>query len=66
MTPPVWKDADEAAIKWPRTTPKTIEELIDEGHQLYNDEKYSYAWKAGFYYGLVQLLEAERQSKETA
>lgn len=66
MTPPVWKDADEAAIKWSKSTPKTIEELIDEGNELFHDEKHSYAYKAGFYYGLIQLLISERQSKKTA
>ena len=62
MTPPVWKDADEAAIKWPQTTPKTTEQLIDEAHQLYDDESHSYAYKAGFFYGIIQALEAERQT----
>jgi len=64
--PPVWKDVNEAAIKWPKATPKTLEDLLNEAHELFHDEEQSYAFKAGFYYGLIQILEAERQSKKTS
>ena len=64
--PPVWKDVDEAAIKWPQITPKTTEELINEAHELFHNEEQSYAYKAGFFYGIIQALVSERQSKETA
>jgi len=61
--PPVWKDATEAAIKWPIKPPtKTIENLLNEAHELFHDEEQSYAFKAGFYYGLIQILEAERKA----
>ncbi len=56
----VWKNADEAAYKFPKPQPtKTIEELLREAHELYKDEGESYAFKAGFFFGLIQLLEFE-------
>ena len=57
----VWPDADAAAYRFPAepSKPKTIEELMEEAHELYNDEDQSYAYKAGFFFGLIQLLEFE-------
>lgn len=55
----VWKNADEAAYKFPKPEPTTIEELLSEAHRLYKDEGESYAFKAGFFFGLIQLLELE-------
>lgn len=67
MTPFVWKDADEAAFKFPKPNrPRTTEELINEAHDMFQDERISYAAKAGFYYGLIQLLEAERKETNKA
>lgn len=66
MTHPVWKDVDEAKIKWPKPTkthrPRTTEELIDEAHQMFKDNTLDDSFKAGFYYGVIQILEAERQA----
>jgi hypothetical protein len=59
---PVWKDATEASIKWPPTKPSTVEDLIDEAHDMFHSEQHSYAFKAGFFYGLIQILEAERKA----
>ena len=58
----VWKDATEASIKWPITTRSNLEDLINEAHKMFHDEELSYAFKAGFYYGLIQILEAERKA----
>lgn len=66
MTPFVWKDVDEASIKWPKPTqnrrPRTTEELINEAHQMFKDNTLDDSFKAGFYYGIIQILEAERQA----
>jgi len=69
---PVWKDADEAAYKWPkptkkrqpRTTPRTTEDLINEAYDMFEDDSLDYAFKAGFYFGLIQILKAERDTKK--
>jgi hypothetical protein len=58
----VWKDATEASIKWPPAKPSTVEDLINEAHDMFHDESLSYAFKAGFFYGLIQILEAERKA----
>ena len=56
----VWKNADEAAYKFPKPEPpKTLEELLQEAYRLYKDDTESYAFKAGFFYGLIQQLEFE-------
>jgi hypothetical protein len=56
----VWPDADAAAYRFPKPPkPKTIEELLEEAYALYENEDQSYAYKAGFFYGLIQLLEFE-------
>jgi hypothetical protein len=57
----VWKDADEARYHFPQpeTPPKTVEALLREADELYKDPDQSYAYKAGFFYGLIQLLEFE-------
>jgi len=57
----VWKDADEARYHFPQPTtePKTVEALLREAEELYKDQSHSYAYKAGFFYGLIQLLEFE-------
>jgi hypothetical protein len=44
----VWKDATEASIKWPPAKPSTVEDLLDEAHDMF--------------YGLIQILEAERKA----
>lgn len=53
----VWKNADEAAYKFPK--PKTLEELLEDAHRLFKNDDQNYAFKAGFFYGLIQLLEIE-------
>lgn len=58
----VWKDATEASIKWPKKQTPTVEDLINEAHDMFHNEELSYAFKAGFYYGLIQILEAERKA----
>jgi hypothetical protein len=64
----VWKDVDEAKIKWPLPTqphcPRTIEELIDEAYEMFEDDSIDYAFRAGFYFGIIQILKAERDSKK--
>ena len=57
----VWKDADEARYHFPQpeSTPKSVEALLREAEELYKDKDQSYAYKAGFFYGLIQLLEFE-------
>lgn len=64
----VWKDVDEASIKWPKpttkTAPRTIEELIDEAYEMFEDDSIDYAFRAGFYFGIIQILKAERDSKK--
>jgi len=65
---PVWKDADEAAYKWPKPTkkrqPRTTEDLIDEAYEMFEDDSLDYAFKAGFYFGIIQILKAERDAKK--
>jgi hypothetical protein len=58
----VWKDATEASIKWPQSHKPTLEDLIDEAHEMFHSEQHSYAFKAGFFYGIIQILEAERKA----
>lgn len=59
----VWKDATEASIKWPQPhKPSTVEDLLNDAHDMFHNEQHSYAFKAGFYYGLIQILEAERKA----
>jgi hypothetical protein len=58
----VWKDATEASIKWPKTKKPTIEDLLNDAHEMFHDEDLCYAFKAGFFYGIIQILEAERKA----
>jgi len=58
----VWKDATEASIKWPQQRKPTIEDLLNDAHEMFHDDDLCYAFKAGFYYGIIQILEAERKA----
>ena len=62
----VWKDATEASIKWPRQNKPTLEDLINEAHDMFHDESLSYAFKAGFFYGIIQILEVEMNIKKAS
>ena len=56
----VWKDVDEAAIKWSDSLkPRTLEEIIEECHKMWTDSTMSADYKLGYFYGTIQLLETE-------
>jgi hypothetical protein len=56
----VWKDANEAAIKWSSTLkPKTLDGIIEECHNMWQDSSVSSEYKVGYFYGAIQLLETE-------
>lgn len=57
---PVWKDADEAAYKWPQENPDPLSTILSEVDDLYHSDK-DYAYKAGYFYRVIQILKAERE-----
>jgi len=68
----VWKDVEEARIKWPAPEPlpcystTILLEMIDDCHEVQSDTTKGYAYKSGYFYAAIQLLEAYLKREASA
>lgn len=57
--PPVWKDADEAAIKWKQKDPDSWIDMVKSSIDVAEDDRFCADYKVGFLKTTLQFLEAE-------
>lgn len=57
--PPVWKDADEAAIKWKQKDPDSWIDMIDQSLSVASDDNFSPSYKVGYLKTTLKLIGEE-------
>ena len=55
----VWRDADEAAIKWKQKDPDSWIDMVTNSLDVAEDGRFCADYKVGFLKTTLQLLEAE-------